>query len=398
MSFRPLTGREKARLMAMNKKLYPACIRVLKKTGAFQFDYRKKGNSIRRVLGHDLEEVYEKALLLRKTLDEIPSASKRKLTLSQLYDEWSSERFPDLSPTTAESYRYCWNAIPSNIKSCEIQKLKREAISDALLKIEKESMRSHSGAFLSTLLGVAVTKGYLLKSPWHAGDRRKKKILSPISGDKLLEIFSFASESVRGALALAGFCGLRRGEIMALKVEDIDLYRNLLYVKRARVKVYGANGSEKFKGTKTDKPRVVPIPDVATPFLKNSVKDKSLNELIYPNFRNDIHKRLKSACRKANYSEITLHDLRHICGSNLMMKSGVAVAQAVLGHSDISTTVDIYGHLNAVYLSHQVEKANVLDKTLNSFKSRAEQFINHPDSEVRNFAADALKIFQKLSP
>ena len=76
MSQRPLTGREQARLKAMNKQLYPAHLRVLP-SGAFQFDYRKDGKSIRKVVGHDLETAYERALLMRKDTDNLPVVSRR---------------------------------------------------------------------------------------------------------------------------------------------------------------------------------------------------------------------------------------------------------------------------------------------------------------------------------
>jgi len=127
---------------------------------------------------------------------------------------------------------------------------------------------------------------------------------------------------------------------MGLKVGDVDLDQQLIYVRGARIKVFEKNGSERMKGTKTDAPRVGPVPDVALALIAQAFADKAKEELLYPTFRNDLHTRLRTACRKVGLPELTLHELRHICRSNLMITGGVALAQAVLGHKDITTTVD----------------------------------------------------------
>ena len=69
--------------------------------------------------------------------------------------------------------------------------------------------------------------------------------------------------------------------------------------------------------------------------------------------RTDFHRRVAIACKRAGFDKLTFHDLRHICGSNLMMQGGVALAQSILGHKDIKMTVDTYGHLSPIYLRNQ---------------------------------------------
>jgi len=81
-----------------------------------------------------------------------------------------------------------------------------------------------------------------------------------------------------------------------------------------------------------------------------------------------------------------------------MMTGGVAVAQAVLGHSQVSTTVDIYGHLNSSYLVKQMELANGTGESTERLVVLATKLIEHSDPEIREMASLALQICHHLSP
>ena len=396
MATRSLTGREQARLKAMNRQLYPARLRVLQ-SGAFQFDYRKGGKNIRRVVGYELEEAYERALVMRRDADELPVITNRKLTLQQWYELWSAKRFPELSPTTVDGYQNQWKVVPGYLKERRIDRLVRDEIESALTDIDKPSMRGHAGAFLATILNAAVKAGQLSKSPWSFKDKREKKNLPILSPTELKEVIQTSFPAVQVGLALAAYCGLRRAEIMGLKIEDIDLEKRLLSIHQNRVRVYGKNGSETIKDPKTGLHRTLPIPEIAVPFIESAIEGRSGDEFLYPTFRNDLHKRLKTACRKLGIREMTLHELRHVCGSNCMMQAGPAYAQAVLGHTDISTTVDTYGHLTAPYLSRQMNLMSVDSETMRTTKEMAMELGGHEDAKVRQVAGQFLQLCQYLS-
>lgn len=108
--------------------------------------------------------------------------------------------------------------------------------------------------------------------------------------------------------------------------------------------------------------------------------------------RSDLISRVHCACKKAGLPKLTFHDLRHICASNLVMTGGVALAQAVLSHSNIKTTVDTYSHLNSLYLIAQANRANLSDDSLNELRARAEKLSKHSDDEVALFVKDVMQI------
>ena len=81
----------------------------------------------------------------------------------------------------------------------------------------------------------------------------------------------------------------------------------------------------------------------------------SIGELMKPNF---ITQHFAQVLRKNNLKKIRFHDLRHSCAS-LLYANGVSLKeiQEWLGRSDISTTANIYTHLD---FSSKVSSANAI--------------------------------------
>jgi integrase len=73
----------------------------------------------------------------------------------------------------------------------------------------------------------------------------------------------------------------------------------------------------------------------------------------------NLHEHFKSILKKAGLPNIRFHDLRH-SAATILLEMGVhpKVVQELLGHSNISTTMDVYSH---VLPSMQQEAANKLD-------------------------------------
>ncbi len=361
------------------------------------FDYRKDGKSVRKVVGSDLEIAYERALLLRKNIDDLPVMSSRDVTLEDWHSKWISDR-TGLAESTKEANTYYWAAISDLLKSKRLNKIMEEDVRAILDAFVKPIMQENVGSYLSTCFKAAVKAKLLTESPWSQSKKRRKKAMVILSPEELKRVFEAASPSSRAGMALAGFCGLRLEEIMGLRCEDVDMEKRLVYIRRARLKIFGSDSREIVKETKTGKPRVVPIPQIALPFILSAVEGRSSEEYLYPKYRKDFPNRLRTACQQAGVQRVTLHDLRHVCGSNLMMTGGVAVAQAVLGHSQINTTVDIYGHLSSSYLVRQMELANGTGETSERLVTLAMKFADHGNPEVREMASLALQVCHHLSP
>ena len=153
--------------------------------------------------------------------------------------------------------------------------------------------------------------------------------------------------------------GLRRGEIAGLYWEHIDFKNKTINVKQAYYKT-------KIKGNVTTKPkskysiRTAPLSDIAIicllnykkeqDFLKNKLADKwhnapnvFTNEIGDPLSPDAISSRWKRMVKKLPIKEIRLHDLRASFATYLVYtNTPIADISKTMGHSRISTTVDMY--------------------------------------------------------
>ncbi len=399
-----LTPRLQSRLATMNKRLYPAKLRWREDSGKFFIAYRRKGRNVRKVLSNDIELAYEQALLIRKALDEAPVISNRQVTLEQWYERYAEERYGKLSPKTVHGYKYAWGLLSDDLKAMPLAKITKEQAEATVEAIPGPGARKNAGVFLAILLNAAIKTGLLEKNPYTPHFETRKRTVPVLSVDQLTRLCHSVSQTAQPAVILAAFCGARRGEIMALLRSDIDLDGRLLYITKARIKIYEKDGGiDEVKQTKTKDPRVVPIPEIAVDLLRPHIENLAPDEMLYSIWRQDLDKRLSVGAKRAGLPKISIHGLRHVAGSRQLMEGGPAVAQALLGHRDISTTVDTYGHLTAVYLQRQVDCANLSQKKLARLEELARKTLeisekNPPKvEEVLELASLALHFWHKLA-
>lgn len=143
--------------------------------------------------------------------------------------------------------------------------------------------------------------------------------------------------------------GVRVGELMALRWEDIDFDRQNVTIRRSIVN--GIIGSPK-----SNKSRQIPLSDDIFSVIKNkrrNLKDTNIWKMETSRF--SLNRKLKRACRRFGFKVGGWHDLRHTFASKLA-NNGVAlqVIQALLGHSDLKMT-QRYAHLEPLTLSDAIK-------------------------------------------
>lgn len=154
--------------------------------------------------------------------------------------------------------------------------------------------------------------------------------------------------SDRPMRATAFYAGLRRGELQALRVRDVDFSISEIRVERGWGQLKGA------KPPKWESARTVPLLARLRDFLDQHVIEtrRSGDDLIFGRTETlafapmTIDKRARKAWREAGLEPITLHDCRHTFASLLIDAGANAKAiQEFMGHKKITTTYDTYGHL-----------------------------------------------------
>lgn len=189
---------------------------------------------------------------------------------------------------------------------------------------------------------------------------RRDRIASPEECAKLLDALAPAD---RPLWATAMYAGLRRGELMALRIEDVDLAAGVIHVRR------GWDTIEGEIATKSGRDRRVPISAVLRDYLDQHLLALDWTEgLVFgmsahsPFTGTPTTKRAERAWAKAGLQRITLHECRHTFAS-LMIAAGVnaKALSTYCGHANIAITMDRYGHLMP---GSETEAAALLDAYL----------------------------------
>ena len=162
-------------------------------------------------------------------------------------------------------------------------------------------------------------------------------------------------------MTTAIFTGLRRSELLGLRWKSIDFENDLIHVNHSviRAVVDGHQthlGQDKVKRDSSFRtlPLIDQLKDMLKVELHSQYQDKKPDSTayIFLDKKGDVLKptyvteAFSKFLKKQNLRKIRFHDLRHSC-ANLLITSRVPLieVQQWMGHSSISTTADMYGHL-----------------------------------------------------
>lgn len=197
------------------------------------------------------------------------------------------------------------------------------------------------GLFVLNLLeNKAIEKGFFIPS-YSNGNQKPRNVLTV---SEIKTVYQYCrNEQERALLSVAYGCGLRRSEIEALDVKDIQLSLGMLIVRKG----------------KGNKRREVPMSDKVIEYLKKYIVEERyqllvgktvLQDALFVNAKgkrtsgeqlNEILKRMIEQTQQYDLiqKEITLHCLRHSIANHLgENNAGIEFIRSFLGHSQINTT------------------------------------------------------------
>jgi integrase len=189
---------------------------------------------------------------------------------------------------------------------------------------------------------VAVNPSTHLRLPAVRG--RRERIASPREAEQLLAALPARDRPV---WATALYAGLRRGELMALRWDDVDLANGVVRIERA----YDEKARVEIDPKSRAGRRIVPIVGA----LRDVLVEHKANEARADGFvfggeapfqPSNLWRRAQRAWKRAGLTPIGLHEARHTFAS-ILIAAGVN-AKAIttyMGHASIQTTYDLYGKL-----------------------------------------------------
>lgn len=230
----------------------------------------------------------------------------------------------------------------------------------------------HYHAVIHRALKYAVKTDLIDVNPADKVDRPKKNEFTGnfYSKDEMNALF----DAVRGskievAVMLTAFYGLRRSEVVGLKWAAVDFEQNTIEICHTvtTVRLDGKEVLVESNGTKTKSSKrtlpLVPVFRERLLALQEEQKENrklcgrcynkkyadyicvdAMGNLLKPDYLSDS---FQIILRNYHLRRIRFHDLRHSCAS-LLLANGVPMKmiQEWLGHSDFSTTANIYSHLD----------------------------------------------------
>lgn len=174
------------------------------------------------------------------------------------------------------------------------------------------------------------------------------------------------------AISIGLYAGLRLGEICALQWRDIDLENGIITVNKTVQRVDSdEEGATKtklmiFPPKTSSSKRMVVIPDFLTEYLSgfariSNITEKNLDDYILSKKGNlvdprNIQRRFKNVCKKLGFTT-NFHILRHTFATNCIGQDiDVKTVSELLGHSNISTTLNRYVHPSLEHKKSQINK------------------------------------------
>ena len=221
----------------------------------------------------------------------------------------------------------------------------------------------HQYNTLNLIFGYAEKQDIITKNPMRKVDAPKKEwhpvdVLTPEQAKVFFALIPSCPLDFRCILYLLITTGIRRGECMGLRWNDID-------EKSGTIKIQRSIGYTPKDGVFVSTPktvnsiRVIPLMPITLSSLqewKNETERKHPNAdlrdaYLFPNGKgiylprdpNSITRRVKRFMKNSGLPDLSPHDLRHSCATLLLAQGAdVKSVQEILGHADASTTLNFY--------------------------------------------------------
>ena len=277
---------------------------------------------------------------------------RRRDTFTSYAEAWLAHR--PLKPRTVAHYRKLLDqAILPTFGGMAVRHITPEAVRVWFAGLNDGKKRptptanAHAYALLKAICKTAVDDDLLPANPCRvrgAGQSRRVSTTKPATPAQITALIDAMPERYKAMTALAGWCGLRFGEVIELRRKDVDLRNGVVHVRRAAALAAGVYvvGTPKTAAGVRD----VALPPHVIPILKRHLTNMGISgrdALLFPAAHDPMNHLRPATLTKVFYparekaglgDEFRWHDLRHSAGSNATaVGAGLPDVMSMLGHS-----------------------------------------------------------------
>lgn len=283
---------------------------------------------------------------------EFQTLQARGRLFRDVAEEWWREAERELAFNTTRSYKPAKERAVQRFGGTPIRQIKPSDINLFLREFIQDTNAADKTSRTQLLIcnlifRYAVSTGDIDTNP--ARDLTvpkglKKEPRQMASADDIKRIKRFASCDFGLFAYMAMYTGLRHGELLALRWDDVDLQNRTISVNKS---VYHVSNTPHLKAPKTEAGvRIVPIVNALLPHLQGGsgyiFPDPKTGDLMTSAHFRSLWNRYTAESGVS----CTPHQLRHTFATMLFEADiGDGDAQVFLGHAQISTTRDIYTHI-----------------------------------------------------
>jgi integrase/recombinase XerD len=327
---------------------------VYKRGDTWWVRFRFGGQHIRR--SAKTSKKAEAQAYLHRLLEEHAQKARGEALPRHLLTEAMDRFFEEasLKPRTLESYRFTSNICSRLLGHLHLDEITRRLLSEFVGTRKRTGVTDatirRDLAFLSSVFSMAARWGWVDTNPVTTFSKRTLKESRPrtrfITRDEFSRLHETASEDLKPVLVIAVETGLRKEELLGLKVSSIDFRRRELHLDV----------------TKTSSPRRVPLSPVALATIKELLEQRSRPRSTYLFCKADgtrignPKKAFWGAWRRAKIDDFRFHDLRHTFASWWVQEGGdLYRLSRILGHATLQMSAR-YGHLRTDDLHDELNR------------------------------------------
>lgn len=268
------------------------------------------------------------------------------------YQWYTIYKAPDIRVNTTQAYMYLHHSLKKYFDHIYLDTLTLNQLQEALDDFgstRSKTTVAHLASALKSSLMDAKTDGYIntdtfrrLKIRYTENGAPNKRFLSAKEFESMrVYLYDHINDPLNRTILIALETGARRGEILALTVDDIDFNNDIIHVNKSWTEY--TKKAEKPKTPQSIRDIKVPHSFLLSiqPYLPES-GDLFKTKYIAKSTSNAI----KDVCEDLGIDRLRFHDLRHSHASYLWYK-GVSIEgiSKRLGHKDVTITLHVYAHM-----------------------------------------------------
>jgi len=321
-----------------------------------------------------------------------------RVTVGDWLDRWL--RVYAREKVAVTSYDFYETLVRCHIKpgigAIELQKLRPINIQQMYAEKRQQGRLDGSGGLsaetirrihniLHSALKQAVREGLIQRNPADAVEPPKlvKQEIRPLEKEAVTRFLeAIRDDRLYALFVMAVGTGVRRGELLALRWEDVNLVKGTATVKRTVARVRQEGGPTKtkliFKEPKRGKFRTVPLAGFVLQALREHKKRQAQEKLFFGQAYQDnglvfatedgrpidprnFTRRYTGLLQRAGIEHTRFHNWRHTFAT-ILLEQGEhpKVVQEMLGHARINITLDTYSHIMPGMMEAAAEKLDAV--------------------------------------